>query len=111
MLVQRFDIFPAFVDVVSGFGRKTSEIDEQSPRCFLNLKYSNEYARTIDNCGKAYMVPAVTESNQAKRLLITCIMWRNTEDKGSKIHGQFDRRQYTSNGLVHNDRPPGYLFS
>ena len=40
LFCEHFDIFPYFIDVISGFGLKTSELDEQSPACYRQFNHA-----------------------------------------------------------------------
>ena len=39
LFCEHLVIFPHFIDVLSGFGRKISELDEQSPACYRQFNH------------------------------------------------------------------------
>lgn len=61
MLLEHYNIFPVFVEVLWGFGLKTSEIDEQSPRCFYNFRRLDDVSSSISYCEIGYNLYHVEE--------------------------------------------------
>ena len=52
MLCKRVEVLPNFLDVLSGFGVKTSEVHEESPVSFQRFHCLQDDVTTIQTCGE-----------------------------------------------------------
>lgn len=52
MLCERLEVLPQFLDVLSGFGVKTSEVDEESPVSFQRFHCLQDDATKLQRCGE-----------------------------------------------------------
>ena len=52
VLCQRLEPFPHFLDVLSGFGVKTSEVEEESPVSHQRFHYLQDSTMIPHRCGQ-----------------------------------------------------------
>ena len=52
MLCQRLGVFSNFLDVLSGFGAKTTEVQEEPPVFGQKFRYTSDDTPTPQGCGK-----------------------------------------------------------
>ncbi len=52
MLCKQLEVFPNFLDVLSGFGVKTSEVHEESPISCQRFHYLQDNMTTPQECGE-----------------------------------------------------------
>ncbi|KAM0800488.1 hypothetical protein BDR22DRAFT_889534 [Usnea florida] len=56
LFCEHFHIFPHFIDVLSGFGLKFSELDEQSPACYRQFNHAGTDIIATKICYNVYHV-------------------------------------------------------
>lgn len=99
MLCKRLEVLPNFLDILSGFGVKTSEVHEEPPISCQRFYCLQDDVTAPQECGEHQNPFKDDLLNVVKRSPTISTTWSNMEDLISKTHGLSGRPPSTRNSL------------